>query len=70
MTGPRSFEASADPGAAGTYPSLCFRCHRLVMFSPADAVLAEARAIIGDCTIVFCGDCIRVAVARMVDGAP
>jgi hypothetical protein len=39
------------------------------MLSPADAVLAEARAIIGDCTIVWCGDCIREAAERMVDGA-
>jgi hypothetical protein len=29
------------------------------MLSPADAVVAEARAVIGDLTIVFCGDCIR-----------
>jgi hypothetical protein len=32
-------------------------------------VLAEARAVIGDLTIVFCGDCIREAALRLVDGA-
>ena len=37
--------------------------------SPPDAVLAEARAVIGDLTIVFCGDCIREAALRLVDGA-
>jgi hypothetical protein len=47
--------------APADYPSLCFRCHRLVTLNPADAVLAEARAIVGDLTIVFCGDCIREA---------
>jgi hypothetical protein len=35
------------------------------MLSAADAVLAEARLCVGDCTIVVCGGCI----ARMVDGA-
>jgi hypothetical protein len=35
------------------------------MLSPDDAVVAEARAIVGDITVVFCGECI----ARMVDGA-
>jgi hypothetical protein len=67
MTRPRSFEAPADSGAAGTYPTLCYRCQRLVMLSPEDAVLAEARAVIGDLTVVFCGVCIRQAAARMVD---
>jgi hypothetical protein len=56
---------AVPPGDAGTYSTLCFSCHRVVMLAPADAVVAEARAIIGDLTIVFCGDCI----ARMVDGA-
>jgi len=37
----------------------------MVMLAPADAVVAEARAVIGDLTIVFCGGC----VAGMVDGA-
>jgi hypothetical protein len=37
----------------------------MVMLSPADAVVAEARACVGDLTVVFCGDCIT----RMVDGA-
>jgi hypothetical protein len=57
------------PPRDADYPSLCFACHRLVMLSPADAVLAEARAVIGDLTVVFCGDCIRQATARMVDEA-
>jgi hypothetical protein len=53
----------------GSYPSLCCRCHRMAMFSPEQSVVAEARAIVGDITVVFCGDCIRQATARMVDGA-
>jgi hypothetical protein len=36
---------------------------------PRGRVLAQARAVIGDLTIVFCGDCIRQATARMVDEA-
>jgi hypothetical protein len=41
-----------------------------MVLSPADAVAAEARAVIGDLTIVFCGgDCIREAALRMIDGA-
>ena len=47
------------------YLTLCCVCHRAVMLAPADAVVAEARAVIGDLTIAFCGDCI----ARMVDAA-
>ena len=54
---------------AADYLTLCVSCHRVVMLSPQDAVVAEARAIIGDCTIVWCGDCIREAAERMVDGA-
>jgi hypothetical protein len=30
------------------YPWLCFSCGSMVLLSPADAVLAEARAAIGD----------------------
>jgi hypothetical protein len=37
------------------------------MLSPADAVLAEARACVGDLTIAFCGRCLQQATARMVD---
>ena len=37
------------------------------MLSPEQAVVAEARAIVGDITVVFCGQCIREAAARMVD---
>jgi hypothetical protein len=40
-----------------------------MVLSPADAVVAEARAVIGDLTIVFCGDGIREAALRMIDGA-
>jgi hypothetical protein len=39
----------------------------MVLLSPADAVVAEARAIVGDITVVWCGDCIREVAARMVD---
>jgi hypothetical protein len=39
------------------------------MLSAEDAVVAEARSIVGDCTVVVCGGCIRDAAARMVDGA-
>ena len=59
-------ESRSSPGDAA-YLTLCCRCHRMVMLSPADAVVAEARAVIGDLTVVFCGDCIRQATARMVD---
>jgi hypothetical protein len=55
---------AVPPGDAG-YFWRCFTCGCLLALSPADAVVAEARAIIGDLTIVFCGGC----VARMVDGA-
>ena len=42
----------------------------MMMLSPADAALAEARAVIGDdLTIAFCADCIRQAAARMVGEA-
>jgi hypothetical protein len=64
---PRAAPPVGSPGVAGTYPTLCFRCHRLVMLSPEQAVIAEARAIVGDCTFAFCGRCIRHAAARMVD---
>jgi hypothetical protein len=33
----------------------------MLMLSPADAVLAEARAAIGDLTVAVCGGCIREA---------
>jgi hypothetical protein len=54
-----------DPdGAAvalgGGYRWLCFQCHQMVMLSPADAVVAEGRAIVGDLTIVFCHRCREV----------
>jgi hypothetical protein len=39
----------------------------MVMLSPPDAVLAEARAVIGDLTFAFCSNCIRRAALRMVD---
>ena len=70
--------SAPEPAASGVwlrppedagYLTLCFSCQRMVMLSPEDAVLAEARAIIGDCTIVWCGDCIREAAERMVDVA-
>jgi hypothetical protein len=43
----------------------------VVRLSPADAALAEARAAVGDLTIVFCGGCgcIRQAAPRMVGEA-
>ena len=65
MAPPQS-QASAE---APPYLTLCASCHRTVALSPAEAVLAEARAVIGDLTVVFCGDCIGQATARMVDGA-
>jgi hypothetical protein len=37
--------------------------------APEEAVIAEARAVIGDLTIVFCAGCIREAAVRMADGA-
>ena len=43
--------AAAEPDTG--YRWLYCRCHRAVVLSPEDAVLAEARAVIGDCTIVF-----------------
>jgi hypothetical protein len=49
--------------------TLCFRCGSVVHLSPAQAVVAEARSIVGDLTVAFCGDCIREAALRMVDGA-
>jgi hypothetical protein len=70
---PRGFEASADSGAAApagnAYLTLCFGCGTMLELSPTDAVLAEARAIVGDLTIAFCGECIRQAASRMVDEA-
>jgi hypothetical protein len=41
----------------------------LLRLSPEHAVVAEARAVIGDSTIVFCAGCLREAALRMVDGA-
>jgi hypothetical protein len=49
------------PEDAGYYWR-CFTCGCLLALSPADAVVAEARAIVGDITVVWCGDCIREAV--------
>ena len=49
------------------YLTLCAVCGVVVRLSDKQAVLAEARAVIGDLTIVFCGGCIRAAAARMVD---
>jgi hypothetical protein len=46
-------EVCRFPRDAGTYPTLCCRCHAMVMLSPADAIVAEARAVIGDLTIVL-----------------
>jgi hypothetical protein len=54
-------------GGHRDYPMLCASCHQLVMLSPQDAVVAEARLVIGDVTLVWCGGCIRHAAARMVD---
>jgi hypothetical protein len=51
-------ELGFSPRAAD-YLTLCVSCHRVVMLSPQDAVVAEARVVIGDLTLVFCGDCIR-----------
>jgi hypothetical protein len=46
-----------SPGVAGSYPWLCFTYGCLLMLSPEDAVVAEARAVVGDLTIAFCGGC-------------
>ena len=54
---------------AGFYRWLWFTCGRLLMLPPEDAVIAEARAVIGDLTIVFCAGCIGEAALRMADGA-
>jgi hypothetical protein len=61
--------APPDPvrGDAGTYPSLCFSCGSMVMLSPADAVVAEARLCVGDVTLVWCPSCLRREAERIAD---
>jgi hypothetical protein len=39
----------------------------MVMLRPEDAVLEQARFVIGDLTLVWCPVCIREATLRMVD---
>ena len=48
----------------GSYPWLCFTCGCLLRLSPEDAVVAEARTVIGDITIVLCAGCLREAALR------
>jgi hypothetical protein len=60
---PEAAPPVGSPGAAG-YLTLCAVCNAVVQLTPAQTVLAEARAIVGDLTVAFCANCIHEAARK------